>query len=292
MGKGSKPSSGNLNSAKGGTSWGFEDHVSRVENKLKKWSRRNNNKADDELKASYTYKRSFLAHDTPDQKDIVRLRLHITKVGREIEQWRKRLTQWDDVEEEKRRKREEEEAALKRKAEEEELLSTSVKRRKGKLGPETWKLRGAARPAWEVYDFDTRYVDPYLKEHEEAKEKAKRQRNLLVLYRGKFGMDAEDGPPQPYCRTFLSLLVQLGHICVEAKKYKQARLTFLECMELEGTDSPSSSSSTTDNSNTTNNTITNSRNRLMRMYMDANRPDSVRRLWERLPSNDASVWIR
>lgn len=35
-------------------------------------------------------------------------------------------------------------------------------------------MQGAARPTWEVYDFDTRYVDPYIKDQEEAHKKAKR----------------------------------------------------------------------------------------------------------------------
>lgn len=38
--------------------------------------------------------------------------------------------------------------------------------------------------------------------------------------------------------------------------------------------------------------FTDARCRLMRLCIEANRPDSARKLWERLPSNYSSVWIR
>ena len=174
-------------------------------------------------------------------------------------------------------------------------------KKRGRLGPETWKLRGAARPAWEVYDFDTRYVDPYIQEHEEAKDKAKRSRNLFVIYKGQFGhvglststststTSTSTLPPQPACKNFLSKLVQLGHLCVEAKKFKSAREAFLECIKLEGNDELEY-----DHEHHHKNIqiiTTNAESQLMRMYMEANRPDSARRLWERFPK-DTSVWIR
>jgi hypothetical protein len=109
--------------------------------------------------------------------------------------------------------------------------------------------------------------------HEEACEKAKRSRNILVLYKGRMGQQV--GPPQPASRNFLALLMQLGHLCLQAKKYKAARAAFIECMDLDGTDEP----------------ITSARCQLMRLYLEANRPESARRLWERL-ENDTSVWIR
>ena len=202
--------------------------------------------------------------DSKEKRDAQKLHLHITKTQREIDKLRERLQNWDDVEE-----------AKKEQQQEEEEPST---KKKGRKGPETWKLRGAARPASEVYDFDTRYEDPHLKAHEEATAKAKRQRNLLAIYKGRLGDDddsSEDCPPQPHCRNLLALLMQLGMLYLEAKKYKAARAAFLECMELDGTEHP----------------ITSARARLMRLYLEANRPDSARRLWERLP-NDTSAWIR
>eukprot|EP00568_Trieres_chinensis_P003449 CAMPEP_0183303612 /NCGR_PEP_ID=MMETSP0160_2-20130417/8979_1 /TAXON_ID=2839 ORGANISM="Odontella Sinensis, Strain Grunow 1884" /NCGR_SAMPLE_ID=MMETSP0160_2 /ASSEMBLY_ACC=CAM_ASM_000250 /LENGTH=467 /DNA_ID=CAMNT_0025466535 /DNA_START=12 /DNA_END=1415 /DNA_ORIENTATION=- len=219
-----------------------------------------------------------LSHDTEEKIDASKLRLHIVKVRREIEALRKRLTAWDDVEEKERERRERAEAEKKRKAMEDE--ANGVKRRKrGRLGPETWKLRGAARPAWEVYDFDTRYVDPHLKAHEEAREKARRIRNVLSTHRGRFGEEGgDDPPPQPYCRRFLSLLSQLGHLSSEAGRITSAREAFLECVELEGTEADSV-------------VVTPARSRLMRMYVESNRPGSARRLWERLP-HDRSAWVR
>jgi hypothetical protein len=38
--------------------------------------------------------------------------------------------------------------------------------------------------------------------------------------------------------------------------------------------------------------ITLARCHLMRLYLDADRPESVQRLLERLPKNDKSVWIQ
>ena len=187
-----------------------------------------------------------------------KLQLHIVKTQREIETLRTKLKAWDDVEEAKRIQKQEE---------------TEPPTKQGKKGPETWKLRGAARPAWEVYDFDTRYEDKHAKAHEEACEKAKRSRNILVLYKGRMGQEL--GPPQPASRNFLALLMQLGHLCLQAKKYKAARAAFIECMDLDGTDAP----------------ITSARCQLMRLYLEANRPESARRLWERL-EHDSSVWIR
>ena len=298
-----KPSTGG---GGGGGGWGAAEHegreahnVAALEKRLAKRRKKKRRLDTDEDGNLNTYKRTALSHDTADKIDAGKLRLHITKTKRAVEMERDRLRSWDDVEEKKRaaeeeRKRRED---AERTAAEKANGGSLKKKRKGRAGPETWKLRGAARPAWEVYDFDTRYVDPHMKEHEEAMAKASRVRNLLSLYRGRFGemkgdddgeSDAEgtsenpkkttDYPPQPYCRNFLALLMQLGHLCVEAKKFKMAREAFLEVMELEGTGEDSA-------------VVTTARSRLMRMYLEANRPDSARRLWERLP-HDNSAWIR
>jgi tetratricopeptide (TPR) repeat protein len=102
-----------------------------------------------------------------------------------------------------------------------------------------------------------------------GEEKATRCVNLLVVHRGRFGHDAPDA-----AREYLGLLMQLGHISVEAKKYKTAREAWLECIELEGDDP-----------------ITTARESLMRMYLDLKRYDAAYRLGERL-ADDPSVWIR
>ena len=142
---------------------------------------------------------------------------------------------------------------------------------------------------YSVYDFDTRYVCPHLKAHEEAKTKAKRVVNAFNIYKGRFGIEVrEDEDTQndtkvsqllaETCRTFLSISMQSATLNLEAKRFKSARENLLEIIELEGTSNLEP--------------ITNARCRLIRMYIDANRPESARRLWEKLPSNYSSVWIR
>ena len=241
-----------------GEAWTVLDHAIRA-------AKLNKSKADGEL--SYNERRrAALSRDSREQQETQKLRLHIVKTERDIEKLRERLRSWDDVEVEEERKRNEEAK--------EQDEPPPAKKSKTK-GPETWKLRGAARPAHEIYDFDTRYVDPHAKAHEEACKKAKRSRNILALYKGRMGEESDNGPPQPSSRNFLALLMQLGHLRLQAKKFKAARTAFIECMDLDGTEQP----------------ITSARCQLMRLYLEANRPESARRLWEKLP-NDTSVWIR
>jgi len=249
---GSKKKKGNQNN---GATWTAADHEARNYERSQK-------------KVSQYQRSQRLTHNTDEKKERTKLKLHITKISRQIEQLRQRLQQWDDVTE----------AAIKKKREEEEerqrqLALEPPKKKKKRPGPETWKLRGAARPAWEVYDFDVRYEDPHLKAHEDAKARAKRSRNLLLTAKGQFASQTE--VPQPECRTFLSLLMQLGLLHEQANQIKSARSTFLEILEL---DSPT-------------NPITCARGHLMRIYLKANRPASAQRLWERFP-NDHNVWIR
>jgi predicted RNase H-like HicB family nuclease len=240
--------------------WTGFDHAIRAARKAKS----------DGEETSYRERRlAALNRDSKAQHESHKLRLHIVKTERELDRLRERLSAWDDVVEEEREKNRLENE---RKSHEQQ---DEHRTKKGKKGPESWKLRGAARPAWEVYDFDTRYVDPYLKEQEEAHNKAKRARNILMLYKGRLGEESDNGPPQPQSRNFLALLIQMGHLCLQAKKFKAARAAFIECMDLDGAEHP----------------ITTARCHLMRLYLEANRPESARRLWERLP-NDKSVWIR
>lgn len=285
----------------------------------------------------HTYKHTHLAHDGYEQIESSKLRLATAQVQRQISALKERLEEWDPVEEAKIAEVEaqgaedetslehkmkkhvqncKEDAAARAKAQSEYALlyakhgvNSSFHRRKHNLkkharpGPETWKLKGAARPAWEVYDFDVRYQDPHVKSMEEANARARRVKNIMRLCKGRFAIDVTDDndmdgegnktennpngggdnnnklypPPQPYCRQYLSLLTQLGSLQLERKNYSSARKAFLEVLELEGTQWPYS--------------ITNARNQLMNMYMSTNRPASARKLWERL-DNDGSAWIR
>ena len=241
--------------------WTASDHIIRKAKQQRKM---------DEKQEERARRSALLTRGSKVKKEEGKLRLHIKRVEKQIDKLRDRLARWDDVEEKLLAKlaMEEEE---KRKREE----LDPPQKKKGRKGPETWKLKGAARPAWQIYDFDTRYVDPHMKAHEEAKQKAKRCRNIFSLCKGKFGEEMDE-VPQPYCREFLSLLMQLGNLAMQAKQQKTARKAFLECMELDSEENP----------------VTPARCHLMRLYMDANRPESARRLWEKLPPNDPSVWIR
>lgn len=284
MGKKSKSSSS-------GDKWGQDQHVSRLSKKIDKQKKSEEERGEEESestkKAIKGYHRSMhLSHDNYEKREEHKLRLHISKVKREIEAIRRKLRAWDDRSERAERKKKREEEEKKRKKEEEEAQPGFKRKRTGRLGPETWKLRGGARPAYEVYEFDTRYVDPYIKAHKDALEKNQRSVNAFHVCKGKFGKDKDDDGKNisqsslliQECRTFLSLSMQLAGLCLEAKKFKSARETLLEVIELEGT--------------VTLFPITNARCKLMRMYLDANRPDSARRMWEKLPSDYSSVWIR
>jgi hypothetical protein len=234
------------------TGWSGADHLERDASR------------DHKLTSEQHRRRDLLSHDTKDKRDAMKLKLHLTKSQRAVDDMKKRLQVWDAQEEKKQ--------AIERKRLEDLAAADDgqPKKKRGRLGPETWKLKGPARPAWEVYDFDVRYVDPHIEAHKQAKEKATRCVNLLLVHKGKFGHDAA---PET-AREYLGLLMQLGHISVEAKKYKTAREAWLECIELEGDDP-----------------ITTARESLMRMYLDLKRYDAAYRLGERL-ADDPSVWIR
>lgn len=258
--------------------WSHEEHSARVTKRLASMAKKCEKEGKDlDEKLEKGYKRSALAHDSRDKIDNKKLFLHLAHLQREIDKLRENLTHWDEVEElsKVQKQRQEEQASSKPPL----TRAEKAARKRQKMHPSNWKLRGAARPAWEVYDFDTRYVCPHSQSDQEAKERAKRVQNIFYLHKGHFGgaLMEEDVVLQSTCRTFLSLLMQYGTLCVEAKRFKSARNAFIECMELEGDD--------------TNTIITTARSRLMRMYLEQNRPDSARRLFERLPQ-DRSAWVR
>jgi len=271
------------------------------------------------------YKRTHLAHDDVEK---ARLRLVTARLQRKVDALRARLEDWDPLEDHHDDDDDEEggggcasstsavgrrmeldaanrkmdvEAREKASAERSVLqarhgVNSSTHRRKNNLrkrarpGPESWKLRGAARPAHEVYDFDVRHVDVHRIALDEANARARRVVNVMKACRGRFASEDGNGvekggggasssfpPPQPHCRRYLSLLTQLGSIHLHRKNYSSARRAFLEAVDLEGYDAPSS--------------ITNARYRLMNMYLSCNRPESARELWTRL-REDGSAWVR
>ena len=270
------------------------------------------------------YKRTHLAHDDVEK---ARLRLVTARLQRKVDALRARLEDWDPLEDhhddddeeggggcasstsavgrrmelDAANRKMDVEAREKASAERSVLqarhgVNSSTHRRKNNLrkrarpGPESWKLRGAARPAHEVYDFDVRYVDVHRIALDEANARARRVVNVMKACRGRFASEDGDGvekgeggasssfpPPQPHCRRYLSLLTQLGSIHLHRKNYSSARRALLEAVDLEGYDAPSS--------------ITNARYRLMNMYLSCNRPESARELWTRL-RDDGSAWVR
>jgi hypothetical protein len=249
-------------SSSNGQVWTAQHHQIQAEKRQKKLSLEKLQKRQERT--------ALLTRDTQEKRDQAKLKLHITQTKRKIEKLRERLETWDDVAEKELQEQKEQ------RMRKEEEARNKPKERYRRPGPETWKLKGAARPAWQVYDFDTRYVDPHIKAHEEAKLKAQRSRNVLALFKGRLGEQDNPNIPQPFAREFLSLLMQLGLLHLQAKQLKSARTALIECMEFDSQEQP----------------ITPARCHLMRLYMEANRPDSARRLWEKLPPTDPSVWIR
>jgi hypothetical protein len=253
-----------------GVAWTGAEHAVRQELSLKKNSAaakrddaEEKNKKLLKKKQKQHERTAALTHDTFEKKQAAKLKLHLAKTRRNVKELRKRLTSWDPLEENKLFRQEESKEKEK-----------PVKK-KGRKGPETWKLRGAARPAQEVYDFDTRYVDPHAKAHRDATERARRSVNLLLC---KHQWE-EDEVAEAAVREYLMSLMQLGHLSQEAAQYNSAREAWLECIEIE-TDGGVG--------------ITNARECLIRMYMEVKRYDSILRFVEKdgkATLND-SVWIR
>ena len=156
-----------------------------------------------------------LSHDNIEKREEGRLKLHISKTQREIELLRQRLTAWDEIAEQSKVQAAQTEALTV------EKNKLNKKKKTGRLGPETWKLRGAARPASEVYSFDTRYVCPFETEHKQAAEKAQRVQNILYLHKGQLGhavLNSFSPLLSQTCREFIALLMRLGLLEVQHKR--------------------------------------------------------------------------
>lgn len=159
-----------------------------------------------------------------NKREQLRVKMHLERTKRSIQVLRERLETWDEVEEEEKKRKEKE----------------PPPRKKKRTDPSTWKLKGAAKPAHEVYDFDVRFVDTYAQDHVNAKAKAQRQVNLL-----KSGNLAS----HELGREYLTLLMQLAHLRESAGHYRDAQATYQECMQLDSS------------------AITNARESLMRLFI-------------------------
>ena len=235
---------------------------------------------------------AWLTHDTREKREGMKLQLHVKQTKRQVEVLRKRLQRWDPVEEkiaaDQKKQKEEAAEAERLRLEEESLLPASQKRvRRRRAGPETWKLRGAARPAHEVYDFDVRYECPHVLAHTEAAAQAGRVQNLLQSHNNNANNTLWFDPHGiPECREYLGLLMQLGHVCQEAKQYKSAREAWLECVALDGGSNNNDNSATNEGE-----PLTSARDALMRLYMQLHKYKDAYKLGTEF-ANDPSVWIR
>ncbi|GMI34902.1 hypothetical protein TeGR_g706, partial [Tetraparma gracilis] len=132
-----------------------------------------------------------------------------------------------------------------------------------------WELKGAARPAQEVYDFDTRYVDKHAVALEESRESRARAVDLQEARKGLFS-DADS--PQPLCLDYLGALARHGSECVRAGKLKEARAVFKEGVTLDGEAD-----------------VFGFRGLLVDMFLGANKPASVRRFCEAVREGGGTV---
>jgi tetratricopeptide (TPR) repeat protein len=265
---------------------------------------------------------AVLTHNTSEKRNAMRLKLHITRTKRELETQKAQLTCWDPVsyyqrkqaQELEKQQHEQEQAAA-------ENGNRGPKKERRRKGPESWKLKGAARPAWQVYDFDTRYVCPHIAAHEQHQERTKRSLNLLALCRQQqeqpqlkppsillssstaVSNDKKNDNDCPdensdnkdqakdenendslmfLCRDYLALLMELGHLYLQAKQFKSAREAWLQCLELDYAG------------------MTTAGDELMRMYLDLQRHEAAFRIGQRILSpqqkssssgSSSSAWI-
>jgi hypothetical protein len=172
-------------------------------------------------------RRAILTHGTNEKRQELRLRMHLERAKRSLAQVRNRLEKWDAVVEAERM---EKEAVDKQPPEQPDETTPPTKKMK-KFGgrpsndPSTWQLKGAARPAAQVYDFDVRYVDQYVNDHVQAHESARRQVNRLADH------STTSLSTCPVGRTFLSLLMQVGHLSAESHLFRPAKEAWYECMQ-------------------------------------------------------------
>ena len=206
-------------------------------------------------KEELEHRRTRFAHDTlhKNMEDTQRLRLKKTR--NTLIAAKSTLSPFDHLKyREEAKQREKQEAATRA----HKSLTKIQRRIKAKnLDPENWKLKGAARPAHEVYDFDVNFVDVHIVALDEAKLSKARSVDLKVECGGRFSAASS---PQPVCLDYLGALRDHGEECVIGKKYKEARDVFREGVELDGL---------TD--------VFGFRGRLLCMFLEVNKPESVRR---------------
>jgi hypothetical protein len=268
-----------------------------------------------ELASFAERKRAALTHETKEKKSAMQLRLHWIRTQKKVGALKDRLSAWDPQDEHSIVVGLEEcdQADQGNESADDE---ETPKKRKGRKGPESWKLRGAARPAHEVYDFDVRYVDPHMAALDGAHAKARRTINALAVYKGRVSalllLSASDEEENATAtrddatltprllsllRRYLSLLMQYGHLSLELKRYKTAREAWLECVDLEG-DPPPSTPADGDATGSHSGaevpcSVTTAREALVRMDLQQS-PPRVESAWKFLSqraASDKTAWI-
>lgn len=97
------------------------------------------------IKSTKLASSQLLSHGTKEQQSDFKHKLHIRRTKKALYELKKQLQKFDCIEYTKKCKQEFENQR-KRREEEEEFERTGIKKKKrGRLGPETWKLKGAAR---------------------------------------------------------------------------------------------------------------------------------------------------
>ena len=136
------------------------------------------------------YKREMHAHDSLITKEVEKRKARLLRLTKKIKALEAALKDWDEEEEAEKADKEAEKKAKNSndaKALQALMADRAAKGLKPKppknrrSDPSTWKLRGGARPASEVYDFDVRYVDPNLLRLEKERKSAARRVNVLYL---------------------------------------------------------------------------------------------------------------
>ena len=207
---------------------------------------------------SLTHRRSIFEHDTHHKKQQDRDRLNIALTRKTLQSLRPLLSPFDATVYSASLAKD----ALKQQQQTAHNSLSQVQRRikARNLDPEKWELKGAARPASEVYDFDVNFVDVHVKALEDHKTSLARSVDLAVTRRGKF---SHADSPQPMCLDFLNALRDHATECVAAKKFKEARETYKEAIALDAESD-----------------VFGFRGRLISMFLECNKPDSIRRFVE------------
>ena len=243
--------------------WTGLDHAIRVA-KLSK-----SKKDGEEEQLTYQQRRkAALTRDSQEQQDAHKLRLHIVKTEREIERLRQRLQAWDDVEEDERGN----EKKKKRHP------NTNKRNRRRKREERDQRLGSYEELLVLRTKCTTLMFDMKINMLKLIKKLVRKQRDLATFWystKAAWARKATMVHRNQQVATFWHFSCSSGTCVCKRKSTRLARAAFIECMDLDGTEQP----------------ITPARCHLMRLYLEANRPESARRLWEKLP-NDTSVWIR